>query len=460
MRTSFWTRLHLPTDSASLALFRLCFGLAMAWQSIKFWRLGWIDRDYIEPDLHFTYFGFGWVHPWPDNGMYFHFALMTVAAVFVAIGFWYRTSAIALFLTTTYWFLLDTTEYNNHYYLECLLAFVFMLIPAQRGFSVDAWRKPQRYGTTVPRGAIWLLRFQVGVVYFYGGIAKFDPDWLTGVPLRAFLGASKNTAYFLAYGGLALDLLIVPLLLSRRTRLIAYLVALAFHLTNATLFSIGVFPWFMIAATLIFFDADAPRQWLRWRTRRQPVPEEQPANQVTATGPFFPVTARIRGHSALWAAYVAIQLLVPLRHHLYPGRVTWSEEGLRFAWHMMLRHKVAKTEFAVFSQDGEPLEIEADMPLNPRQWQFMQYDPASILQFAHYLAGQARQQGFPKPQVKALVYCSLNGRDPQLLVDQRVDLAQEYESLRPFSWVIPLQRRKPPPSPFGGRLDAEPPRSD
>jgi len=31
--------------------------------------------------------------------------------------------------------------------------------------------------------------------------------------------------------------------------------------------------------------------------------------------------------------------LVPLRHLLYPGYVSWNEQGHRFAWQMKLRDK-------------------------------------------------------------------------------------------------------------------------
>ena len=59
-----------------------------------------------------------------------------------------------------------------------------------------------------------------------------------------------------SYGGLLFDLAVVPLLLWQRTRLATFVVAVIFHLCNALLFqfSIGIFPWVMIAATLMFFD--------------------------------------------------------------------------------------------------------------------------------------------------------------------------------------------------------------
>ena len=85
----------------------------------------------------------------------------------------------------------------------------------------------------------------------------FDREWMV---------------YLFSYGGLIVDLLGVPLLLWRPTRLAAFIVVISFHLINATLFQIGIFPWFMIAATVLFFPPDLPRTLVpARRMRNQPV---------------------------------------------------------------------------------------------------------------------------------------------------------------------------------------------
>ena len=42
-------------------------------------------------------------------------------------------------------------------------------------------------GDTAPAWALWILRFQIGVVYFYGGLMKINGDWLHGEPMRTWL---------------------------------------------------------------------------------------------------------------------------------------------------------------------------------------------------------------------------------------------------------------------------------
>ena len=67
-------------------------------------------------------------------------------------------------------------------------------------------------------------------------------------------------AYAFSWFGAAYDLAIVFFLLSRRTRLAAYATVIVFHVMTAVLFPIGMFPWIMIVATLVFFPPDWPRR--------------------------------------------------------------------------------------------------------------------------------------------------------------------------------------------------------
>ncbi len=64
--------------------------------------------------------------------------------------------------------------------------------------------------------------------------------------------------------------------------------------------------------------------------------------------------------------------------------------------------------------------------------------PDLILLFGHYLAEEKRREGYEDVEVRAKVMVSLNGRQPQLLVDPNVDLTKEPESLLPARWIVPL----------------------
>jgi hypothetical protein len=454
-----WRRLaeaaFRPVDIASLACFRIAFGAVMVWEVYRYVSRGWIASYYINPDFHFTYYGFGWVRPWPGDGMYYHFAVVGLAAFGMTIGLLYRLSALVFFLSFTYVFLLDQSRYLNHFYLISLIALLMVFLPAHRAVSFDAHFRSRLRSDTVPAWTVWVLMAQVGIPYFYGGLAKLNSDWLRGEPIRAWLAARPDfpvlgpafteepVVYAFAYGGLVLDLLMVPLLLWRPTRLFAFAVGVAFHATNALLFRIGIFPWMMMAATTIFFDRDWPRLF-RLLPPRAPVDTLRRRRSGRGEdGIWRPAW----GHTLVLAAlgaWLAVQLLFPLRHFLYPGNVSWTEEGHRFAWHMKLRDKEARARFTIIDpSDGKSWPVHPRDYLTRLQSSKMSGQPDMILQFAHHLAREAKLQGRPGVQVKARVTASLNGREPQLLVDPEVDLAAVPRSLRPASWIVPLYQPLP-----------------
>ncbi len=446
-------------DGASLAFFRIAFGLIMVWEVCRYFYYGWIESLYIAPAFHFTYYGFGWVAPWPGIGMYVHFIGLGVLAAMVAAGLFYRVSIALFFVGFTYVFLLDQSWYLNHFYLVSLVSLLMIFVPAHRVFSLDARR---RAGSGfVPAWALWILMFQMGVVYFYGGLAKLNADWLRGEPIREWaapftevFGSPALTywgGYFFSYGGLLFDLLIVPLLLWRRTRLPAFIMAVGFHLTNAGLFQIGIFPWFAIAATTLFFDPSWPRQAIGYiRGIRGGASTPPPESRTRSL-------LRRRIVVGLLAIFVAVQLLVPFRHFLYPGNSNWTEEGHRFAWHMKLRSVSAEATFFVYDPgSGDAGVIEPTNLVTAAQAAKMAPYPDMVLQLAHEISDDLRGQGYEDIEVRAQVFASLNGREPQRLIDPSVDLAGRPRDLMPADWIVPLEE----PLPTRGAPDENAPLSE
>ncbi len=437
-----WTAVHdwlqSPADIAVLVYFRVAFGAIMMWEMWRYSSYGWISRYWIEPSFHFTYFGFDWVRPWPGIGMYIHFGVMALLALFILVGLWYKLSATLFFLGFTYIFLLEQAQYLNHFYLVCLIAFIMIFLPANKMWCVDAWRRPNGRSDWMPNWSLWLLRFQIGVPYFFGGLAKINGDWLRAQPIEFWLASrtdfpligqfftEKWMAYSFAYGGLLLDLLVVPFLIWRKTRPFAFLAALLFHLTNARLFSIGIFPWFMIAATAVFFDPSWPRQALNLFG----VGQKESAPPAKIKLPNWGL--------ALLTVYVLVQILLPLRHFIIPGNVSWTEEGHRFAWHMKLRDKDATATFTLTNAAGESWQIDPLEHLTARQLRKMSNRPYMILQYAHFLAEDATAQGHEGVEVRAEIWASLNGRSEQLLLDPTVDLAAQPRTPWVVDWIVPL----------------------
>lgn len=444
-----WQRLKsaafAPVDIAALVFFRVAFGVILTWEATRYLRYGWIADYWIKPQFHFTYYGFDWVKPFPPAGMYAVWWAIGISAGCIALGLLYRVATLLFFTAFTYCFLLDETTYLNHFYFVCLLSFLLVFVPAHRALSIDAWLRPKVRSDTVAAWTIWVLRVQVAVVYFFAGVAKLSADWLRAEPMRTWLGERPDfpllgplfrTEWFvhaMSYGGLLFDLSIAPLLFWKRTRLLGFCLAVTFHLINARLFAIGIFPWLGIAATTLFFPPDWPRRFLaRVDRRNQPAP-----------------TAAINENSAtltLVIAFVVVQLLVPLRHLLYPGNVDWTYEGHRFSWRMKLLDRNAGARFTVSDPNtGTLTEVNPRTYLNRMQARKMAARPDMILQFAHFLARTWPRSGDQPVHVYARVMASLNGRKPAPLVDSSLDLAAQPRDLRHATWLLPLKEPLPPP---------------
>ena len=445
--------LFKPVDISFLVFFRILFGAIMLWEVYRYFTYGWIARYYVEPVVNFTYYGFSWVKPWPGSGMYIHFSVLGVAAACVILGFFYRFATPVFFLAFTYVFLLEQTRYLNHLYLVCLISFLMCFLPAERAFSVDALLRRRIRSEVVPAWTLWLLRAQVGIPYFYGGIAKLNADWIRGgEPMRTWLRplaaapgfghifSAEWVVYGFVIGGLMLDLFVVPLLLWRRTRPFAFAAAVLFNLINSVIFDIGIFPWLMLGALLIYFPPDLVRRFARaFMSPGEPVPASSPSATpiVGRGGPSSFASQKIV--VGLLAAYLAVQLVFPLRHYLYPGNVSWTEEGHNFAWHMKLRTKDGDAVFTVtHPQSGQTWTINPESYLKSHQVTKMTTKPDLVLQFSHYLAEEKRREGYEDVEVRARIMVSLNGREPQLMIDPNVDLTKEQVSLLPQRWIVPL----------------------
>ena len=435
-------RLFLPVDNASITLLRIGLGAMFAWWAWDYLASGLVHSIYIEPKFHFNYWPFGWVHPLQPNGMIAVFVAIILLGILVCAGVFYRWSSLLLALCFTYVFLLERTNYQNHYYLLILIAWWLPWLPLAKNVSYDASRNSSGFESTAQAWALWLLRFHVGLPYVYGGLAKLHGDWLAGEPMRQIL-ASRNQLPFVGpwfneewivfafvWGGLLFDLAIVPLLLFKRTRVVAYLACVGFHLTNAVIFNIHVFPWFMIFATTLFFEPDWPRRVLGGTPLVL-----SPSKSLR----WAEIPSRSKWGLGLVLVYCLFQCTWPFRHFTSEGDASWTERGHMFSWRMMLRGKTAAVRYFVSDDNTNQTYIpRLKGVISVDQANRFPRDPEMILQFAHFLAREHKGRTGRVPRVQALVLTSLNGRKPQLFIDPNVDLASEPTYAGSRKWILPL----------------------
>ena len=441
-----------PVDIASLVAFRILFGSVMAVAMLRFLAKGWVNELYVLPKFHLPYDGFSWVHPLPAIWMHLHFLLLALLAIAVAIGFCYRAATLLFCIGFTYVELIDQTAYLNHYYLVSLLAGLLIFLPAHAAGSVDAWRDPTIRRASLPAWNLQLLRFQLGVVYVFAGIAKLNPDWLLHAqPLRIWLAARSDApwigpwlepvwvAYAASWFGAIYDLTIVLLLLQPRTRRMAFGAVLGFHVGTWLLFNIGMFPWIMITATTLFFQPDWPRLWLErcrtWLSNRGVTwRAHSSAQQETALVPVARPSILLVASLAL---YASVQVLLPLRPYLGSGaHPAWSYHGFNLAWQVMVAEKSGYAEFqAREPATGQQTTLRARDYLTPRQESLMAQDPFLIRALARKMSADLRGQGWAQAQIFVNAFASLNGRPRQRIIDPRADLATAIGS----DWLLLLE---------------------
>ena len=456
---TFFHSLFKQVDGSSLAVLRIGFGALLIFVSINSLALC-PTCQFLEPGFLFKYHHFEWVVPWPGIGLWVHLGIMAVCAFAIMIGYQYR---LAMFIFTcgfTYYFLLDQALYLNHYYMVILFCILMLFVPAHSKWSVDAGRSKKIASDTVPRWAIIVLLFQLEIILIYAGIVKLNPDWLNLEPLRMwmqwrreyyppfFTQITGNAGIALgAYGAIALHLLGAPLLFFRRTRPWILAVYAVFHLVNHTVFNIGIFPWFTLFASLLFFSPDWPLKFYKKFSRNKPADES--VNKVSDTNSnqqhvnstiveqSDEVTAKQLFIVAAMTIWLGSQIIIPVRNWFYPGNVAWTEDGHRFSWRMKLRSKSGSALFRVHASD-QTWTIDPNPYLNSKQRRKMPCIPDMVWQFGQFLEQQWEQKGYSDVSVTVDSQCSLNGRDRQTFFKPDLDLTSVSRNELAVNWLEPL----------------------
>ena len=447
-------RLHDLIDARQLALFRMVFGSAMLYQTVHYFNTGLIESGLMAPKMLFKYEGFGWVQPFSAAGMNALLALLALSAACMFVGLFSRWAAGIFGLGFLFILLQDKALFNNHLYLFCLIGLLLACMPTSNAWSLDRSLFPKRFADPrVPRWTVHLLCAQFFIVYFYGGIAKLNPDWLMrqepmrtalheyvlAHPSAAFLEGGASLAFF-NYGGLLFDLGIGFLLLWCRTRWAAIGLVLLFIITNHFLFEdIGVFPFVMLPATLLFFAPEEVAAFLDKRGWRVKSDQGRKRSQQDATEP----GERWQRTRLLLAVYMAFQILFPLRWVLLSGNVDWTTIGQRFSWRMKTTTLgVDSMKFSLTNDAGEHAVLDASTYLNTTQLSVLPKDPRMVIAFARFALDDMHKRGIPAQHVLADIVVRFNGRSPQPLFLPDLDVA----ALRPESdpqekWMPVLEEK-------------------
>lgn len=430
-------KLFKTVDNAPLVLFRIFFGIVFIFESFGAIATGWVKSNLVEPKTNFTFIGFEFLLNLMGNYMYVHFVVMGLFSIGVALGYKYRFSIIALTIMWASVYFMQKTSYNNHYYLMLLIAGMLCFLPANRYASIDVKNNPKLKKNYMPQWISWAFIIQISVVYVFATLAKFYPDWLNGTVTSNMFASIQGPEFltnilhdhtfhlFIAYSGILFDGLIVPALLFKRTRKIAVVLSLIFHIFNSIALQIGVFPYFALTFCMFFFPADDIRKI--FFKRKEPLGIETPAYDFEAK----------KTALYLFIPYLIIQVLLPIRHWFIKGDVLWTEEGHRLSWRMMLRSRSGVTTFRVIDKkNNEILNFAVGDFLTPKQNSRLN-TPDMIWQMAQKIKTYYKFQGKDVAVYAKSSYVSINSKENNVLIDPKVDLANEkWNHFKHHDWIL------------------------
>ena len=435
--------LFTKIDNSPLLIFRIFFGILVALECFGAIATGWVKRTLIDPQFTFNFIGFDWLQPLPGWGMYAYFIVMGTLGVGIALGYKYRLSIISFTVLWTGVYLMQKSSYNNHYYLLVLISTFMCFFPANNNYAVDAKNNEAIRKNEMYSYVKWIIVLQLFIVYTYASVAKLYGDWFD-LGIIKILMASKADYYIIGdllqhpwvhhivgVFGILFDLLIVPALLWKPTRKIAFYISIFFHLFNSIVFQIGIFPYLSLAFTVFFFEPKTIQK-IFFKNKKTYI------KQYT-TAPSFKNMVLLLG-----SIYFIIQVCLPVRHHLIKDDVLWTEEGHRLSWRMMLRSRVGKIKFQVVNHttNNESI-VKIDEYLTNKQHRRIAAYPDFIWQFAQHLKREYAEKGEDISVYAKNSKVSINGKPFRAFINPKVDLAHaEWNYLWHNEWIYPSDKKE------------------
>ncbi len=451
LHTIFYQRYSI----VPLVTFRITFGILLLYSTLRFAYNGWIEKLYINPKFYFPFIEGVSI----NSGLliYSLYVIMTLSALFIVLGLFFRISSSLFFIIFSYFELLDKTYYLNHHYLVALLTFCLTITSGHKYFSIDTLIWPKMKKNTCNAWEINILKIQLSMVYFFAGLAKVNGDWLfSAQPLATWLPGRyslpiigqwmhlKWIAFVFSWMGCLYDLFIWVFLWFKKTRPFAYFAVLIFHLLTYILFPrIGLFPFIMMTSTLLFFSAN-------WHEKLLDMMRKifQSSKNLSSLG--YKNAKNLNGNydykrqlviTPLLCIYLLVQFYLPLRHLFYSGELFWNERGYRFSWRVMLIEKSGFTRIVIEDpKTATRSEIDQDLYLTPFQKKEMSTQPDMILQFVHFIGNEFKKKEGYAPKIYVTSRVSLNGRRSQPFINDQINA---YALKNPFEneeWVLLMTR--------------------
>ncbi|XP_048762582.2 vitamin K-dependent gamma-carboxylase-like [Ostrea edulis] len=475
--SAFFKYLCRPTDPANLAVLRIAFGILMMFDIPQERGMSHADVRWGRQDVcRFPLFNSLKVAPL--QWMYIIYLVMFLGALGITLGLFYRTSC--LLFSTTYWYviLLDKTSWNNHSYLYGLIAILLMTVDGNRWWSLDGLLNKSISNSHVPFWNYFICRTQIFLVYFIAGLKKLDLDWITGYsmqrlsrnwvfdPFRLVLTDEQIDLFIVHICGLTVDMFGGVLLLFDRTRPIGILILSSFHIMNSTMFSIGMFPYAMLATLPLFCSADWPKkiifnlpkclQFLMPKESEiqpsshciydkediKPEEDRKHSGKKSLNSKSLPPTSPLLVHKMgviFTVLHIAVQLFLPYSHGITKGYNNWTNGLYGYSWDMMVhswttQHIRLSYKDKISGKEGY-LDPTAFVDKFGRRWSS---HGDMVVQYAHCVADILKNYNM-SVELYFDIWKSMNKRFQQRMFDPRINIVDvEWSPFKEVTFALPL----------------------
>ena len=289
------------------------------------------------------------------------FSALSIAALFMAAGWFYRRSALMFILLFSYIAFCDKAAYLSYYSFVILIAFMLVVSPAHRLFSLDLLRKPHIRVDYAPHWLLLAFKLQVVMLFFFAGMAKLNYDWLfTGLPITLWLqdvfvsfGWSSDVLFSNPWIGISLswflvlfDFILPHFLMDTRTSQRAFWVVVLVQVPGMLVFPTGMFPLLVLLMCTVFLP-HLPIHLLVSKISYFLYDFFQFKGEVFNPGGVFMLKYKMeRLFPVLAAIYFSIQILLPISLFLSWGIFQWANKEFHFSWDLKVNtHRKPNIEF-------------------------------------------------------------------------------------------------------------------
>jgi len=467
--------LFKPINPSIVSIYRIIFGCFMFYQMIVYYNLDYTYQFMAGPEILFPYRGLEFMQPLPILFLKIIHFLLLASSVLIILGLWYRFAIVFFFIGFTYFSFIDITLYNNHIYLFSLISFVMIFLNADILYSMRRKKAKKELKSHIPAWNQYILIFLISLPYFFGGIAKLSSNWLHTDLTKILYSQSKGSLLYnvipenifislIKYGGLTYDIIIVFLLLNKKTRKIGIILVLIFNITNNSLLfnDIGTFPLLMVCSTLLFFDSSKVSDFInalfpnktnktlskkeikltKKRVKKESIHLhsqfiDSPNNQIEWT-------KKRKATALIIGVFILFQITFPFRHFLLTNNPEWTGLGSRFAWRMKMQTKeITDFKMSLIDRSNNASgNIEVETYLSVNQLKHIAEDPHNFIALAKYLYFLAEKDyNMNDPKITVDLKVKFNGFETQNMIAPNADLVNLNKS--PFaekSWMLPINK--------------------